>query len=597
MKLATLSREIEAIRGLLRVRKLTNRLKVDTDYLVADHLEDVCRRFANKAAILFEDQRWSYAELDAFANRVGRWALSQGFKPGEHVALMMQNRPEYIGIWFGLAKVGIVAALINHQLTGEALSHCVRLVSARALIVEGELAPQVLPVRGEFGEETRFFSTDGDTTFEPFEAQLNCEASDPLDRVHRAGRVSSDHAFKIFTSGTTGLPKAARITHSRALYFLMVFTVGLDAQPDDVMLNTLPLYHTTGGLCGVGFALGAGGTLALERRFSVSHFWTRAVETGATHFMYVGELCRFLVNSPKDEKERAHSIRMGLGNGMRPDVWGRFIERFGVDKIVEFYGATEGNVGLVNLDGRLGAIGRIPPYLQSQFNVQLVAFDAETEEPIRGSDGFCRRTRDDEVGEAIGRISNSDPRFKFDGYAGADEATRKKVLVDVFARGDRWFRTGDLMKRDGEGYFYFVDRVGDTFRWKSENVSTAEVAAVLGHVQGVEQANVYGVSVEGYDGRAGMAALLIDRLDRLEDIARAVDKNLPHYARPMILRLMQTSDEQMTGTFKFRKADYVKQGFDPEAIADPLYIYDAEAGYVRLTSQTYQSIVRGETRL
>jgi fatty-acyl-CoA synthase len=312
-------------------------------------------------------------------------------------------------------------------------------------------------------------------------------------------------------------------------------------------------------------------------------------------FMYVGEMCRFLVNSPETRDENRHSIRCCIGNGMRRDVWEAFQTRFEVPWIVEFYGSTEGNVGFVNADNTPGAVGRVPGYLKHRFNIDLVKFDMETEMPVRGPDGHCIPCEPGEVGEAIGLIDKDNARFRFDGY-GSKEDTEKKILHDVYEPGDAWFRTGDLMTRDKLGYYYFVDRVGDTFRWKSENVATGEVAEALA-VPGVEQANVYGVEVTGHAGRAGMAALVVDR-DRLdlEALHAHVHTNLPGYARPLFLRLQAETDT--TGTFKFRKVDLVKQGFDPSAIDDPIWFDHPQDGrYVPLTDELYEAIQSGALRV
>lgn len=361
------------------------------------------------------------------------------------------------------------------------------------------------------------------------------------------------------------------------------------------MMMVLPLYHATGGLCGVGCALSFGGALIIRDRFSATNFWPDAVRFKATLFMYVGELCRFLVNSPETEAEKRHTLRCAIGNGMRRDVWDAFQARFALPQIIEFYGSTEGNVGLVNTDNTPGAVGRVPNYLRHRFNIDLVRFDMEAETPMRGEDGFCIQCKPGEVGEAIGRIDTRDPRFRFDGYGNKDD-TEKKILRDVYEKGDAWFRTGDLMTRDRLGYYYFVDRVGDTFRWKSENVSTGEVAEAFS-VDGIEQANVYGVEVKGHSGRAGMAALVLAEGEVDFDALHAhVHATLPAFARPLFLRLQRQTDT--TGTFKFRKVDLVKEGFDPAKISDTiLFDHPVEKRYVPLTPELYEQIQSGALRV
>jgi fatty-acyl-CoA synthase len=313
-------------------------------------------------------------------------------------------------------------------------------------------------------------------------------------------------------------------------------------------------------------------------------------------FAYIGELCRYLVNQPPHPKERAHQLRGIFGNGLRPEVWERFQPRFGIPKILEFYGSTEGNVSLFNFEGRMGAVGRIPRYLEKSFNVKIVKFDIENEVPVRGPDGLCIEAAPGETGEAVGAIGD-DPRFRFEGYTGDKAQTDKKILRDVFQKGDVYFRTGDLLKKDVEGYFYFVDRIGDTYRWKSENVSTNEVAEAFATFEGVKEANVYGVEVPNADGRAGMVGLVADPGLDFEALNRHVCANLPSYARPIFLRLMPESD--ITGTFKYRKVDLVRAGFDPSVVSEPiLFAHPGEGGrYVPYTPDLHARLMSGEIRL
>jgi fatty-acyl-CoA synthase len=356
----------------------------------------------------------------------------------------------------------------------------------------------------------------------------------------------------------------------------------------------LPLYHSAGGVCAIGPALLTGGSVILKRKFSVSEFWDDVHRDRATLFQYIGELCRYLLNAPTAAHERDHAIRAITGNGLRPEIWRTFQERFAIPKIVEFYGATEGNVSMLNYDGKVGAVGRIPSYMRSIVTTRIVKFDVESEMPVRGPDGFCIECADNETGETIGKIAN-EPGKSFDGYT-READTRKKVLHDVFEKGDAWFRTGDLMRRDAKGYFYFVDRIGDTFRWKGENVATSEVAEALGVVPGVREANVYGVAVPGADGRAGMAALVTAPGFDIAKLAGALSGNLPAYARPIFIRLLP--ELEITGTFKQRKVDLVKDGFDPKAIRDPLYwLNPLTEQYEALTAAAHAAIAGGAVKI
>ncbi|MEO1381553.1 MAG: AMP-binding protein, partial [Pseudomonadota bacterium] len=363
--------------------------------------------------------------------------------------------------------------------------------------------------------------------------------------------------------------------------------------PGDVAYNPLPLYHATGGVLGPGIALMGGAALHISRKFSASRFWDDVAESDATVFMYIGELCRYLMNSPEHPKERSHRVRAGVGNGLRKDVWSGFVERFQVSSMREFYSSTEGNVAFVNMDGTIGAVGQLPRFMDGTMGVAFVKFDVEAEAPIRNKDGFCIKCDANEVGEVLGEIKGTG-RSSFEGYEDK-AATEKKILSDVFKKGDKWFRTGDLMSRDEYGYVQFVDRIGDTFRWKGENVATNEVADVISKFDGVELANVYGVEVPHTDGRAGMAALTVNGTLDYSELAQHLLESLPTYAVPLFLRENREADT--TGTFKFRKVDAVREGFDPTRIQDPIWILDAKLGtYTPLTDAKHKSILCGEVR-
>ncbi|HEX4270044.1 MAG TPA: long-chain-acyl-CoA synthetase, partial [Rhizomicrobium sp.] len=539
--------------------------------------------------ILCLDQAMSYAQMDARANRYANWAKNQGIGRGDCAALLMENRPDYICAWLGMFKVGAQVALINTNLMGTALSHSIAMSGAKHAIVGAELvanfqaapfeAAPVLWVEGENGN---------------LSAALAAASDRSPGKQARAGVTLKDRAFFIYTSGTTGLPKAANFSHMRMLFMMSGFVGALRPRATDRIYDPLPLYHSTGGVCAVGLAFFSGGALILKRRFSVHEFWADVHRYDATMFEYIGELCRYLLNAPPSPLERGHKIRAITGNGLRPEIWREFQSRFAIPRIVEFYGATESNVSMLNYDGTVGAVGRVPDYLEWLLPSRVVRFDVEKEMPVRGPDGLCIECAPNEVGEALGGMSTRAGR-EFEGYTNRADS-EKKMLRDVFRRGDTWFRTGDLMRRDEHGYFYFVDRIGDTFRWKGENVSTGEVGEALAAARGIREANVYGVSVPGMEGRAGMAALVVDGDFNLDALPAWLKGRLAAYARPVFLRLSAQID--VTGTFKQRKVDLVREGFDPAGIVDPLYVFDADSGrYERLTVELYHAIRDGGLRL
>jgi fatty-acyl-CoA synthase len=363
------------------------------------------------------------------------------------------------------------------------------------------------------------------------------------------------------------------------------------------MYDCLPLYHTAGGVLATGALLLRGGSVVIRERFSAREFWDDVVRWECTCFQYIGELCRYLLNSPPHPREREHRLRLACGNGLRPDVWLQFKDRFRIPKIIEFYGATEGNVSLFNFEGRPGAVGRVPWYLAARFPTKVVRFDVERQQPVRDRHGFCVECEVDEPGEVIGKILKdaARPGARFEGYA-TDADTDKKILRDVFEKGDVWFRTGDIMRKDKDGYFYFLDRIGDTFRWKGENVSTTEVEEAAGHFDGILEANVYGVAVRGRDGRAGMAAVVADDHLDLAALREHFVRRLPDYARPVFLRIREGID--VTSTFKQKKLDLVADGFDPGRTHDPIYFNDpARKAFVRVDAALYDDINQGRVRL
>ena len=596
--MANIKRDLRFVAGL---RRLLNRIKpieLDSDVLVPDDFEEAVDRFPDNVAVEDEHRSLTYRELDALANRYGHWAKGRGLRRGEVIALVMMNRAEYLAAWLGFSKVGIATALINTNLTGQALAHCLTISGAFNVVADEDCWRQVEEARPFVKQNLMLWVLGLDGADEASERRgldnaVRGGSSVRPSKSAREGLTNRDTALFIFTSGTTGLPKAARIPHSRARTYMRAFAGCTESTPEDRIYNCLPLYHSTGGLVGVGAALLNGARLVIRKRFSVSNFWPDVRTSGATMFVYIGELCRYLVNAPPNEDERAHKLRLAFGNGLRPEVWPEFQSRFAIPRILEFYGSTEGNVSLFNFDGKQGSIGRVPRFLKSKINIRLVRFDVDTEQPIRGADGLCQAAAVGEIGEAIGMIGE-DIRHDFSGYADK-AASEKKILTDVFKRGDRWFRTGDLMRQDADGYFYFVDRIGDTFRWKGENVSTGEVEQRLAEAPGVREVIAYGVQVPGHDGKAGMVAVVPEGRFNAKAFADYADQELPTYARPVFVRLIKAVDT--TGTFKYRKVDLVAEGYDPDQVDGQLYVRGGKNGYQKLTANALAAVTSGAMRL
>ena len=564
-------------------------LPVLIDRLAAD--------FGAAPALISREGSLSFRELAARAHQYARWGLAQGLKAGDSVALMMPNRAEYVATWLGLTRIGATVALINTQLSGDALAHCLQIAAPRLIVVGTELASALAPLRLRFRHAAAWVAGESSQDFAPLEPALEQFSGEALASGEAEAPSLDATALYIYTSGTTGLPKAAKVTHYRVMRWSQWFAGLLDTTPQDRLYNCLPLYHSVGGVVAVGAALAGGAAVVIRPRFSVSDFWRDVTEERCTLFQYIGELCRYLVNMPHQPLETAHSLRMACGNGLRRDVWETLQTRFRIPRILEYYASTEGNFSLYNCEGRPGSIGRIPSFLAHRLPVALVRLDVDSGEPVRGASGFCERCAAGEAGEAVGWIPDqADARAgRFEGYADA-EATARKVLRDVFKKGDAWYRTGDLMRRDPDGFFYFVDRIGETYRWKGENVSTEEVLGTLAGAEGVLEGVVFGVRVPHTEGRAGMAALVVGPAFELHAFRTWVHERLPPYARPLFVRLMPALET--TGTFKPRKQDLQQQGFDPAQVRDTLYFDDPRASaYMPVDGPLYSEIAAGRIRL
>jgi acyl-CoA synthetase (AMP-forming)/AMP-acid ligase II len=587
--LKSLPDALAANRGLIGLA-LTRPESLDS---IGLHLERLARKHPRRTALVFEDRRWTYAEFNGWANRIAHVLRARGVVAGDAVAVLMENRPEVLACVAGVVKLGAVAGMLNHNQRGEVLAHSIRLTQASVVIVGDEcvdtLESTAYGPKGTEGSKLGIL-WDG-AGGAPFGyANLRTElVNAPSHNLEETQAVAAKRAaFYIFTSGTTGLPKASVMSHYRWLKGMAgLGQMALRLKADDVLYCALPLYHNNALTVSWGAVLGAGCTLALGRKFSATKFWDDIRRHGATSFCYIGEICRYLLNRPPQENDRDHGVRVIVGNGLRPEIWEAFQQRFGIERIAEFYGASESNAAFVNGFGLSKTAGFCPlPFA-------IVEFDAEAEAPVRGADGFLRKVPKGGVGLLITEVSDRTP---FDGYTD-EKASARKLFRDVFEAGDCWFNSGDLVRDQGFRHIAFVDRVGDTFRWKGENVATTQVEAALNRHPDVEQAVVYGVSVPGCDGRAGMASLTWKgaQFDGA-GLARLLREHLPGYAVPLFIRLRPEQD--VTGTFKFRKVEVKAEGFDPDTVSEPLYaLIDAERGYEPITPELYARISRGELRL
>ena len=576
-----------------RIFKALKSIESKPDKIIPLQIAEFAKKTPDAIAIYYEDKEITYRDLIDRSNKYAQWFLNNNLSKGDVVALMMENRPEFLACWIGITQAGGTVALINTNLSGQPLDYSLGISQASNLILGSELLENFLTTSDETKSNFKTWTQgnyNDSNYFEDLDKYLNNLSAAKPEVDYKI--TNDDDALYIYTSGTTGNPKAATISHKRLRLMMMGFKGAIQPNKNDRVYNVLPLYHSAGGVIAVGLALTSGASLVLKRKFSVNEFWDDVHKYKVTIFQYIGELCRYLLNAPFHKHEKDHNLRMVSGNGLRPDIWNDFKERFNIKNILEFYGATEGNVSLMNYDGKSGAIGRIPKYMQKILNVHIIKFDVEKEEPIRDENGFCIPCDVNETGEAIGEIVLPG---SFEGYVDK-EATRKKILVDVFTKGDQYFRSGDLLSKDELGYVYFVDRIGDTFRWKGENVATSEVAEAFAGFDGILETNVYGVSIPGSDGKAGMAALSTNRDINLENLYQSLSSSLPSYAQPLFLRIKK--EIEITGTFKHRKVELVKDGYNPEEIKEPMYFCDHKAQtYLPLDQELYNKIQNKELKL
>ena len=555
--------------------------------------EKAVQRNPEGIALRFEDQSFSYTELNGWANQIAHYYLSLGAKKGDVVALMVENRPEMVASVIGLAKLGVTIALLNTSQVGKVLAHSINLVKPIAVIVGDECHAAVAEIRDELNIAADRFHwfADQPTQQNPGQAPegfINlAEVIDTFPKFNPSTTHNvqgKDGLFYIYTSGTTGLPKAVIFTNSRWTLAYGTYGHVLNLGTEDVMYCTLPLYHATGMVvCWCGVIAGAG-TFAIRRKFSTSSFWKDVQKFDASAIGYVGELCRYLMDAPSSELEKGHRVKKMIGNGMRPNIWDKFKNRFGIEEVLELYASSEGNVGFSNVFNFDNTVGFSPtPYA-------IVEFDKDKNEPVRDAKGHCKRVKKGTTGLLIGKITRRSP---FDGYTDP-EKNKSVIMKDVFCKGDAYFNTGDLVRDIGFRHAQFVDRLGDTFRWKGENVSTTEVENMLTEYDKIVEAVVYGVEIPNTNGRAGMAAITLKPEAELNDtdlkeMLSCFKKCLPAYSVPVFLRIQQ--QVETTGTFKYQKNKLKEQAFDPSKTDERLLVCLPGAdAYCDVTAEVFTNI-------
>ncbi|RVW06113.1 long-chain-acyl-CoA synthetase [Rhodococcus spongiicola] len=537
--------------------------------------QDLARRQRHHPFIRFEGKSITYGQANTQVNRYADVLARHGVRRGDVVGVLMKNRPETLLVTLAVVKLGAVAGMLNHNQRGDVLAHSLSLLDSRVLVVGEECDEALASLDGETHAQKVLWSAELDRAAE------GADASNPTVCERIQGK---DRAFYIFTSGTTGLPKASLMSHHRWLRSMSgIGAMGVRLRRSDTLYCALPLYHNNALTVSLSAVLFSGATFAIGRNFSASRFWDEAKVNEATAFVYIGEVCRYLLNQPPTQTDRDNDIRLIVGNGLRPEIWTEFTERFGIDRVAEFYGASECNIAFVNALGVERTAGMCPlPYA-------VVEFDPDSGRARRSADGRLRRVRTGEVGLLLSKVTERSP---FDGYTDPD-ASENKLVRDGFKDGDCWFDTGDLVRSQGFMHVAFVDRLGDTFRWKGENVATTEVESALSAFPAVEQSVAYGVTVPGTDGKAGMAAVTLRRGHEFDGqrLATVLFNRLPVYAVPLFVRVVDSL--QTTSTFKSRKVELSAEGYS--STVERLYVLAGRtAGYVPAYDGYARAVAEGD---
>ena len=523
----------------LLARRPTHRISIGAVF------QDMAARRPERVFVRDPQQTLTYGAANAEVNRYAAYLSDRGVRRGDVVGLLGHNDAQYLLLLLATVKLGAVAGLLNYNQRGEVLAHSLGVLDARLVVVADDLQ-EALGTAGEAAAAQPVV-----TLGELRAAAAGMDAANP---AITAELVGSDKALYIFTSGTTGMPKASIMSHFRwARSYSGMGGLGVRLRPDDTLYCALPLYHNNAVTVALGAVLVAGASIAIAPKFTASRFWEECIAYDATAFVYIGEFCRYLLGQPAKPTDRQHRVRVIVGNGLRPDIWAQFQQRFGIERIAEFYGASECNIAFINVLNIDQTAGTCPlPH-------KVVAYDPDTGAPQRDARGRVRPVKTGEVGLLLAVVND---RVPFDGYTD-DGATQAKLVRDALKPGDCWFNTGDLVRKQGFQHVAFVDRLGDTFRWKGENVATTQVEAALAGVDWVQEGTVYGVDVPGTDGKAGMAALVVAEGRAFDGVALAdqVRRELPVYAWPVFVRLLPALEH--TSTFKSRKVEVRDAGYGP----------------------------------
>lgn len=554
-------------------------------------VEQFAEKIPNKWAIFFEDIKWTWQKLNQVSNQVANYFLKSGFKSGDTIAIMMENSLEILYVPIGINKIQGIVSYINIHQRKKALVHAFRISEPKWMMVDGDCLPFLLEIFDEINfDKNRVFVVNNsnliDHNFINFEIEIERGLyENPLTTYNSNLFTISTN---IFTSGTTGLPKAAPQNNVR---LINPFTrVAMKLTQDDIIYCPLPLYHSHALVNGWGTSLQIGCTYSFRKRFSASYFWKDIKKHNATCFYYIGEIPRYLLNRPKSEYVENNAMKQMFGLGLRKEIWDIFKSRFKIERIHEFYGATDGAGGLYNIEGRSGMLGKITsPGVHA-----VVKINQDTSEFIKDENGFLLHCKPGETGMLLVAISENS---NYLGYKDKNQ-TEKRIIRNAFENDIIYLNTGDLINLHEDNWVSFADRAGDTFRWKGENISTLEVENILNSIPEIEICNVYGVEIPKHEGRAGMVAIKLKKSGKFnpKTFADFIIENLPKYSIPIFVRIQ--NELEFTGTHKLRKINLRKESYDINIIKDTIYLWNPiTQSYKNLGIDDYTNLLLGKMNI
>ena len=563
---------------------------VDSEVSIGAIFEETVQKFPEQICVYYLDRKWTYQEFDEWCNRLANHFVAIGIKKGDVVAVLLENRPELLAVSMALSKIGGIAALLNTAQRNKPLIHSIQLAQPKLLLIDQNLINNYNEIKNTLNFPNNLVFSIADELkrtssqlkiFDIKSFQYSNQKPNYQPKI-----FAKDPAMYIYTSGTTGLPKASIISHGRWLKGYSAFGLtSLRLNQNDVLYVPLPFFHATAMVVCWSSVVAGGASIVLKNKFSVTDFWKDIHKYQVTGFGYVGEMCKYLLNTPENPLEKNSTLKKMIGNGLRPDIWQKFKQRFNIEQVAEFYASSEGNIAffnVFNLDQTMGF---------SITSYAIVKYDIEKGEPKLDKKGFMQKVKTNGVGLLIGEINE---RYPYDGYTEKSK-TEQTILRNVFTKGDAWFNTNDLVRDMGFGHTQFVDRLGDTFRWKGENVSTQEVEGIINLIDNVEESIVFGVEIPGCNGRAGMAKIILKENKALDmdNLYRLLSNELPAYAVPIFVRI--AGDAAITSTFKHQKSELKKEGFDINIIKDDVYVLKNKQ-YILLDKDFHEEICKGDIR-